>query len=206
MKEFDSKAATWDENPERIIRAHEVANAIQSELDFSQIRTALEYGCGTGLLSFALKDEFEEVTLMDESAWMIQEVDQKCEQAGIIHFHPVKYNLLEDERPHFKVDLIYSLMTLHHIDDVDKILKSFQAMLNPSGYLVLIDLETEDGSFHNHEFDGHLGFDRDELEHQMKEAGFTQIHYRVCHTIKKERAGEIKEYPLFMMIGRKEIF
>lgn len=203
MQEFDSKAATWDENPERIRRANEIANAINSELDLSQIRTALEYGCGTGLLSFALKDGIDEVTLMDESALMIQEVDQKCEQAGIIHFHPVKYNLLEDELPHFKVDLIYSLMTLHHIDDVESILESFQSLLNPSGYLVLIDLVTEDGSFHNHKFDGHLGFDRDELEHQMKEAGFTPIQYRVCYTIKKEREGEIKEYPLFMLIGRK---
>ncbi|UTW67447.1 class I SAM-dependent methyltransferase [bacterium SCSIO 12643] len=203
MQEFDSKAATWDENSERIRRANEIANAINSELDLSQIRTALEYGCGTGLLSFALKDGIDEVTLMDESALMIQEVDRKCEQAGIIHFHPVKYNLLEDELPHFKVDLIYSLMTLHHIDDVESILESFQSLLNPSGYLVLIDLVTEDGSFHNHKFDGHLGFDRDELEYQMKEAGFTPIQYSVCYTIKKERAGEIKEYPLFMLIGRK---
>lgn len=203
MQEFDSKATSWDENPERIQRANEIAKAIHSELDLSQIRTALEYGCGTGLLSFALKDEFEEVTLMDESALMIQEVDQKCEQEGIIHFHPVKYNLLEDERPHFKVDLIYSLMTLHHIDDVNSILESFQSLLNPSGYLVLVDLVTEDGSFHNHEFDGHWGFDKEVLASQLHKAGFILTGYKICYTIRKEREGVVNKYPLFMMIGQK---
>ena len=39
-------------------------------------------------------------------------------------------------------------MTLHHIPDTNGILNKFHALLEPNGYLLVADLEKEDGSFH----------------------------------------------------------
>ena len=57
MNEFDQKAAQWDAKPVRVERARAVAAGIKAALPLSPHVTALEYGCGTGLLSFALQSD-----------------------------------------------------------------------------------------------------------------------------------------------------
>ena len=56
-------------------------------------------------------------------------------------------------------DLIYTLMVLHHVGDVETIIRKFRGLLNPGGYLAIADLYSEDGSFHGEGFSGHMGFD-----------------------------------------------
>lgn len=77
MSEFDEKAATWDDDPSRVKRVEFIASRLASALDLARIKTALEYGSGTGLMSFALKDDIREITLMDDSAKMTKVARQK---------------------------------------------------------------------------------------------------------------------------------
>jgi hypothetical protein len=72
----------------------------------------------------------------------------------------------------------------------------------PYGDLVIIDLEKEDGSFHDGEFHGHKGFERNELEKKLKAVGFDPYHYEVCYHIEKGEDENKKVYPLFMMLAR----
>jgi 2-polyprenyl-3-methyl-5-hydroxy-6-metoxy-1,4-benzoquinol methylase len=204
MSEFDDKAATWDLNPERKERAKMFAEIMRNNIDLFRMNEAMEYGCGTGLLSFALRDDLRDVTLMDESEEMIKVVDEKCEDLDIRHFHPMQYNLMEDGAQHHNFDLIYTMMALHHIPDTRKILNIFKGILTPKGYLVLIDLEKEDGTFHDHEFDGHHGFEEADLEDALEQSGFRVMHYEIGDTIVKDVNGVRKEYPVFIMIARKE--
>ena len=204
MSEFDKKAATWDEDPTKAERASLFAEIIRNNIDLSKVEMALEYGSGTGLLSFSLGHELHDITLMDESNEMTKVTNDKCEKLDIRHFHPVRYDLLIDELPEHKFELIYTAMTMHHVDDTNAILKKFHEILNPGGHIVLIDLEREDGSFHNFEFDGHLGFDKVELEEKLEGNGFEPLSYQIGYTIKAERAGEIREYPVFVLIAKKK--
>lgn len=204
MSEFDEKAATWDENPERAERAAIFAEIIRNNIDLSKVEMALEYGSGTGLLSFSLRDDLQDITLMDESSEMVKVTNEKCERRDIRHFHPIRYDLLTDELPEHKFELIYTLMTMHHVDDTNAILKKFHTIMNPNGSLVMIDLVTEDGSFHNFEFNGHLGFDQVELEAKLENNGFEPVSYQIGYTIKAERGGEMRDYPLFVMIAKKK--
>ena len=55
---FDQMALNWDENPMNILRTKAVAEEIIKLLNKTGKNTALEFGSGTGLLSFALKDYF----------------------------------------------------------------------------------------------------------------------------------------------------
>jgi len=50
---FDKKAKTWDEDPQIVLRAQKVATHIRKGVPLNSDMSALEYGCGTGLLSFA---------------------------------------------------------------------------------------------------------------------------------------------------------
>ena len=57
MTNFDERAKDWDSDPKKVERARVVAEAIRAAIPLSKEITALEYGCGTGLLSFALQSD-----------------------------------------------------------------------------------------------------------------------------------------------------
>lgn len=76
-------------------------------------------------------------------------------------------------------------------------------MLRPNGYLAVVDLYPEDGSFHGEGFSGHLGFDADKLCQTLNQIGFIEISQEQCFTVKKERENLMKEYPLFILTAKK---
>ena len=203
MDIFDEKAATWDEDPVRVQRANVIAGRMHELLDLGSSNSALEYGSGTGLLSFALKDELKKVVLMDASEGMTKVAIQKCRDQQIANLHPLKADLNSDDyvAPD-KFDLVFSLLTFHHVDDTLKLLDQIKKIMAPGGILCIIDLEKEDGTFHDDEFHGHLGFDRFDLETKLESSGFKPYHYEVCYEIEKGEGDDKKSYPLFMMLAR----
>ncbi|RLD22369.1 MAG: methyltransferase [Bacteroidetes bacterium] len=204
MADFDKKAATWDDDPERVNRALSIADSISKHIDLSRIEKAMEYGSGTGLLSFALKDRLASIALMDESASMIEVVKDKCAANNVNHFVPLQYNILKQPLPDQKYDFIFILLTLHHIIELEEVLDKFARLLNPRGYLAIIDLEKEDGTFHPEGFNGHNGFDRETLESQLQEADITPISYEVCYELKRDYDDVDQKYPLFLLISQKQ--
>lgn len=201
MAVFDEKAATWDDHPERVARAETIAQQLKTVLDMSQFQHALEYGCGTGLLSFALQDDLKKVTLMDESTEMIKVTRAKCQAAGASHFRPLAIDLLSGSYDGPPFDFIFTLLTLHHIEDTAGILARFREQLQPGGVLAIIDLETEDGSFHDDPFTGHLGFDRTALAEQLQKAGLKPFHDTIIYHIEKGEGDLRRRYPLFLIMA-----
>lgn len=202
---FDQQAADWDNDPKKIERAIVFAKEINAFIQPKQNLNALEFGCGTGLLSFQLKDSFKTITLADSSEGMIKVLQEKISNAGIQNFKPLHTHLLEDILNVAKQDVIYTLMTLHHMLDIDATLKVFNAALKTEGYLCIADLVKEDGTFHasHPDFDGHNGFDRDELSAALSNNGFNVEYYKICFEIEKKLDNQIRKYPLFLMICKK---
>lgn len=203
--EFDDKAATWDDDPKRVKRAEVIGEIIKHRVDLTNVKLALEYGSGTGLLSFAMKESLAKVVLMDESAEMTRVAEEKFTRAGIKDFRPVCYDLMEDPLPTERFDFIYIMLTLHHIDDYRGLIKKFAELLRPGGHLAIIDLEAEDGSFHDGEFHGHHGFDRGQLEEALFGAGLAEDSYEVCYKLEKTREdGTKRHYPLFLLVASRK--
>ena len=204
MTHFDDKAATWDDDPGHVERAKIIAQKLLKVISEKKIKTALEYGSGTGQLSFEMKDLIQDITLMDESEKMTEVTIQKCKDSHVESLYPIQYDLLTEPLPKERYDLIFSLLTMHHIEDIEAIFTKFNELLNTGGLLAIIDLEKEDGFFHDYEFHGHRGFDRKELEQTIISGGFNPFHYEVCYTIEKEMDdGEKKGYPLFLLVAEK---
>lgn len=199
MSEFDAKARDWDKNQGYIIRSEAVARAMLQMIPFRPGMKALEYGSGTALLSFALKDQFSEITLMDNSREMTAVAEEKIAANHIRHMKPLFFDL-EHQDFEGSFDIIYSQMVMHHVDDVDAMFAKFRKLLTPGGYLAVADLYTEDGSFHGEGFHGHLGFDPENLKLRLQAEGFQEIDYQSCFVIRKaEEDGNTREFPVFML-------
>ena len=201
--EFDLKAREWDKNQMHVERASAIAHEIGKIIPLNKHMKALEFGAGTGLLSFLLADRLAEITLMDNSTEMINVVKGKISGQEMHPMKPVLINLEQEDYPeHF--DIIYSQMVLHHVDDVYGILKKFFRMMNAGGYLAIADLYTEDGSFHGEGFTGHKGFDVENLAKELAGDGFKNITHHTCFTIPKiTEQGTTKNFPVFLIVAKK---
>lgn len=199
MSEFDSRAREWDKNLMHLERSRAIAIELKKMISLNVSMKALEYGAGTGLMSFLLKDEFAEITLMDNSREMVKVCEEKTEDFKTKHIFPLWFDL-EHNDFEGKFDIIYNQMVLHHVKDFEGILTKFYSLLNPGGYLAIADLFTEDGSFHEVNDNLHLGFEPDILTKTLKQIGFNEINYRTCFEVKKESG---KVFPVFLLVAKK---
>jgi ubiquinone/menaquinone biosynthesis C-methylase UbiE len=200
---FDSKARQWDENPVFQDRANQIAAAIIAAIPLNSTMRALDYGSGTGMLSFPLQEKLGHITLKDTSAGMLAVVDEKIAAWDIGNMTTRRMDLTAAPTPDERYDLIYSSMTLHHIPDTNAILKAFHTLLNPGGWLCIADLDQEDGSFHGIQVDVHHGFDRDALAAQAAQAGFTDIRFSTVFEIVKTTEAGSRAYPVFLLLARR---
>ena len=200
--DFDARAATWDDDPQKLERAQAVADAIVRHVALTPAMRALEYGCGTGVLSFLLRSRLGPITLADVSDGMLAVAAGKIATAHDPAMRAVKLDLIADPLPAERFDVVYSLMTLHHIPDTGAILQRFNAVLARPGVLCIADLDSEDGSFHGAGFDGHLGFDRVRLGAKARQAGFASVEFSTAYEMIKPVDGRPRRFPIFLMVAR----
>lgn len=185
MNEFDTKAADWDKNPMHWERSYAIVKKLTKAVPFSPNMAVLEYGAGTGITSFILRDKVGQITMMDNSAEMIRVMNEKIKASGASNLNAIFFDLENDNWRGRKFDVVLTQMVLHHVTDIKGIIRKFSGMLNPGGYLVIADLYAEDGSFHGPDFTGHKGFDTRKLETMLEESGFINISAGKCYVINK---------------------
>lgn len=200
MNEFDIKAAGWDDNPMHIKRSEAIAAEILKSIPLEPSWRALEYGAGTGITSFLLRNHLKEIIMMDSSPEMVKVMDRKTKEQKVDNLKPFLHDLAENEWDGEKFNLIFTQMTLHHVENIGLLLERFRNLLINGGYLAVADLYPEDGSFHGNAFTGHKGFDPAKLSLTLEKKGFENINYKPCFTIyKKISDKETRQYDLFIM-------
>jgi len=201
---FDDYAKTWDTD-KRINRAKKIANEIRNSIDSENNYSAMEFGCGTGLVSFNLYDKFKKITLIDSSNGMMEILNSKINESKVNNMVTNCVDILEEDSIDMKFDVIYNSMVLHHINDTEAIIKKFHELLNKDGYLCIVDLDEEDGSFHKKypDFDGHNGFNQEKLKSILLKVGFNDIESNTFYYDEKIIEGQKINYSLFLMKARK---
>ncbi len=203
MNEFDIKASGWDQNPMHWDRSLAVSSQIRELLPLTKQMTALEFGAGTGITSFMLKDHLKEITPMDTSSEMLKIINNKIKEYRTDNLKTLYFDLENAEYNEATFDLIFSQMVLHHINDTEDIISKFYNMLNPGGFLAIADLYPEDGSFHGKEFSGNKGFDPEVLSELLIKSGFTNISHRKCFVIEKKTSDSgNKHFDVFLLIAQ----
>jgi len=198
MTYFDEAALTWD-TPIRRERALALAEAIRGAWGKAP-STALDFGCGTGLLTFALCPYIHEISGYDPSAEMrrIFEIKREMCQADNVRL------VTQAQMREHAYDVIVSSMVLHHIPDVRSETQGLAGRLAPGGRFLWIDLDEDDGSFHASEpgFDGHNGFSRSEVKEILEGAGFREISVRTVYQGVKTLESRSVPYSLFMGVAQ----
>lgn len=198
--EFDIKAKTWDQNAIHMERSIAIARDLETMVPLNKNMKAMEYGAGTGLLSFLLKDKLGDILMVDSSEKMISICNEKIASTEATNMHSLLMDLEKTEY-HNQFDLIYSQMVFHHVKNVPEMLKKLYSLLNQGGYLAIADLYPEDGSFHGMEVtDVHRGFDPDALAGQLSQLGFSHTGVKQSFVV---RRGDEKSFPVFLLVAKK---
>jgi ubiquinone/menaquinone biosynthesis C-methylase UbiE len=202
---FDEKAKEWDKDPDRIARAVAFAGEIMKASGGKKFINALEFGGGTGNVSFQMVNKCRSIILADTSEGMLAVLREKIATGKIDNMSPFLINETKPLTSLNGFDIIYTLLTLHHVRDLNRVFSDFYSVLNRGGNVFIGDLITEDGSFHHRdpEFDGHKGFEISELKKLMNQNGIEPVMDRIFYTIKREHESKNKEYPLFILQGKK---
>jgi 2-polyprenyl-3-methyl-5-hydroxy-6-metoxy-1,4-benzoquinol methylase len=200
---FDAKAATWDDDPKRIKRAGEIADAMIRAMHPATEMDAMDFGCGSGLITLMLQPLVKSITGVDSSREMLNVLENKIKQQKLANVRTQFVDIEAGDRIEGSYDLIVSSMTLHHVSEPGKLLRRLYNLLFPGGQLGIADLDTEDGTFHSDNTGVvHFGFERAKLKELFTQAGFREIRDATASTVVREQEG--KTYTVFLISGTKK--
>jgi cyclopropane fatty-acyl-phospholipid synthase-like methyltransferase len=191
---FENKSKSWDMNSKRVQNAKDISEKIVKNIKLDKSMEIMDFGAGTGLLSYFISHKVAKVVAIDNSLSMLEKFHSKADdffcETEILE-KDLSVDILDR-----KFDGIISSMTIHHLKDTFTLLKKMYNMLENDGFIAIADLDSEDGSFHS-DTNGvfHYGFDRESLESIAKEVGFKEIKFELVSTIRKSQA----EFTVFLM-------
>ncbi|RRS30325.1 MAG: methyltransferase [Epsilonproteobacteria bacterium (ex Lamellibrachia satsuma)] len=195
---FAHKSKSWDMNSKRVKNAKSIADLIVKNIKLTKKMELMDFGAGTGLLSYFIAPHVEKIVAVDNSPSMLLEFQSKCDEFSCKT--EVIEKDLSSETIDRKFDGIISSMTVHHIKDIIALFSKFYTMLDDGGFIAIADLDSEDGSFHSDDTGVfHHGFDREALEAIAQEAGFKDITFDTASVIKKPH----RDFTVFLMTAVK---
>ena len=200
---FIYRAAKWD-TPQKQEMASLFVAEMKKNTNFTKTMDVMDFGCGTGLVGLQIAPFVRNVTMLDTSANMLEELGKKLKHNNAPN-HNIKvvkgdFTTINQEEPGKQFDVIFSLMALHHIDKIDELLKELQSNIKSGGLLIIGDLKEEDGSFHGGDKVAHNGFDIPTLVQRMENQNFAVVSTKIYNTLHKAD----KKYEQFILIAQKE--
>ncbi|HNX82709.1 MAG TPA: class I SAM-dependent methyltransferase [Candidatus Omnitrophota bacterium] len=203
-RDFDKEAASWD-SPPRVKLAADVSKAILGQIQLKPDMELLDFGCGTGLVSFPLSSQVHSITGVDTSKGMLEVFEGKIKSKQVENIKTLHLDLEKGDTVSGRYHAIISSMTLHHVKDTVNLIRQFHRVLLPGGYIAIADLDEEGGRFHSNN-DGvfHFGFDREKLCQLFVEAGFRDVSSATATQMNKlDSQGQDKVFSIFLITGRK---
>lgn len=170
MSLFDGMAPTYD-TPQRAQVAGIIANAIRAQAGPSEDKSALDYGCGTGLVGLPLASAFQSLLLVDASQPMVEEVQRKIDAAGAKNAATLCADFAVGVPAGLGADVVFMAQVLLHIPDVAGILRALCGVVHPGGRLFIVDFDKDDGITQG---PAHNGFVQAHLQEAVLEAGFSK--------------------------------
>ena len=194
---FDSIANSYD-NPERTRIAMVASDAIKEYLGDTRSKSAIDFGCGTGLVGMNLVNEFESLLFMDTSENMLDIVKKKITDVGALNARTLCFDFESSSQPDLRADYIFMAQVLLHIQDYEAVLAKLHAVLNDEGHLLIVDFNKNDKVVSELV---HNGFDQEQLKALMLKIGYKDIRSKTIYSGTKLFMNQ--DASLFIMDGKK---
>ena len=202
-KRFDQVANRYD-TPDKFERSKEFVEKLLKTVPVDKSWKLMDIGAGTGTVDILLSPFVKEIYAYDLSEGMLNVFREKIQKNRVDNIYIFKKDIFSEKVDEKDFDLVFTSMTLHHIQDTEETVEKLISFLKPNGYLVIVDLEKEDGSFHSDNTDvKHFGFEKDYIKELFEKAGLKDVSVETVYSIEKEREGKIRKYPVFMAVGKK---
>lgn len=200
MDYFINRATNWD-TPRRISMANHFVNALLEHVEPKSHWKGMEIGAGTGLVGLQLLQKVKSMVFVDTSVKMLDVLKKKIKgvkNVEIVSSEVADYQVRD-------IDFVFSNMSFHHIEDIPATLEHVYKITQPNAVMVIGDLRSEDGSFHQFDPVPHRGFDTDELSEWVENAGFSVKSVNTYNVLKRERIqGKISEYEQFILVAERK--
>lgn len=135
--------------------------------------TVVDLGCGTGDLSLAMAAPGRRIILVDQSQAMLDEARKSLSDVSESELEFRLGSMEHLPLANEEADVAVLSMVLHHVPEPMGALKEAARVLRPGGLLILADLDHHNEEVMRSNFaDFWLGFESDNLEQDLKEAGF----------------------------------
>ena len=198
LDHFAHKSKSWDMNSKRVKNAKSIAEKIIQKINLKPSMKVMDFGAGTGLLSYFIAPYVEIVVAVDNSPSMLEKFKEKAPefacQTKVMQLDLAQEDIAE------QFDGIISSMTIHHLENTQALFEKLYAMLHEGGFIAIADLDCEDGSFHSDNTGVfHFGFNRVVLEKIAQKVGFKEIYFEQASTIQKPH----QEFTVFLMTAMK---
>ena len=196
---FANKSKNWDMNSRRVQGAKKIANSIIENITLDKNMHIMDFGAGTGLLSYFLSNSVDKITAIDISSSMLDVLREKSHLFSC-NIEILELDLIKNDPPTLLFDGIVSSMTLHHIKDISNLFRKIYNILPNGGFITFADLYKENGTFHSDNSGVfHFGFDIEELKKIVQKVGFNEIQFETVNTISKLNG----DFPVFLMSATK---
>lgn len=131
---FDDFADRYDRNDE--ITGGWITQWIEGVLAGKTGASAIDLGCGTGRVAHILAAHYDRVKAIDLSSEMIEVARRK-------HPHPrIVFEQADLTTVTGQYDLVISMMTLHHLPDIQAGLQHIAQLVKPGGMAIIVDNAT----------------------------------------------------------------
>lgn len=170
MNIFDKIAQEYDA-PHRVALAEIINKKIQDSVGDLTGKTAMDYGCGTGLIGLNLAEKARKVLLVDPSSKMIEVTQTKIKENQLKNVS-AKVGTTESLDLKTNSDLIVMSLVMLHVPDTKNLLTGLYQALKPNGRLLIVDFDKNPNVYHERV---HNGFEHDALITLAKEIGFQNI-------------------------------
>ncbi len=195
---FEKKSKSWDMKSNRVQNAKSIAELIIENIDLKKEMKLMDFGAGTGLLSYFIAPHVDTIVAVDNSPSMLEKFREKSSEFAC-KTEVLEVDLSTTDIEH-NFDGIISSMTIHHLQETKKLFERFYDMLEVDGFIAIADLDSEDGSFHSDNRGVfHFGFEREALEDIAKEVGFKNISFRLANEINKP----YNNFTVFLLLAQK---
>ncbi len=169
-EKFNMIAGQYD-TPDRMKAAEIISDTVRRYVTNAKDKTAVDFGCGTGLVGIGLLDVFSSILFVDSAPNMVEEVKRKIQKLQVQNADVLCCDFETDFFPELQADYIIAAQVLLHIEDTELILSRLYNVLNKGGHLLIIDFDKNEEIISK---EVHNGFDQGRLSDTAKKVGFVK--------------------------------